>query len=189
MTKLSPEAQACYNEVKQSSENQRQSLFERACQKIKDKTQIALLAAMLWLWLSQAPNTVQAGEPQRIETEANSIANNPEYKRLLATLDVEFPKLLEQWKKEVTHENQAKFENWMWTMRKRLSEWTIALKGVSMFERMVDKNGAFYINFHNYVAQFESFAEIRTKERRENIEQMNKNIKLMETLSSSAKNK
>ena len=203
MTQLSPEVQVCYNEVQKTPENQRQSTFERACQKIKDKTQIALLATMLGLWLSQTPNTAQAWEPQKVEAQANSVANNPEYKKLLSTLGVEFPKLVEQWKKEVSPENQAKFEKWMWRMKERLGEWTLSLDAVSMFEKMVDKNWSFYTNFYNYVAKFEPFSKQLTAQRmaniaetrarieanrieiaknKETIQQLDKNIALLESL-------
>ncbi len=173
--KLSPEVQVCYNEVQKSPENQRQFIFERACQKIKDKTQIALLVAMLWL--SQAPNTVQAWEPQKIEAvKANSVVNNPEYKKLLSTLNVEFSRLVEQWKKEVSPENQAKFESYMKSIEKKLREWSLALSTLRVFTRMVSENWSFYTNFYNYVAKFEPFAELITAQRMEHIAQNKETI-------------
>jgi len=57
---LSPQEQACIAEVQKAPEAQRQSVFERACQIIKNQTQIATLA--LTLWLSQPALAQKAPE-------------------------------------------------------------------------------------------------------------------------------
>ena len=197
---LSKESQQCALDVERAPKSERQWVFERACQSIKDKTQIATLALILGLSTVWSPQ-VQAWEPQKAETtKLDAVINNPQYKRLLSTIDSEFPKLIEQWKKEVSIENQAKFEKYMLSMEKKLREWSLALKTIRVFWKMVDENWAFYINFHNYVAQFEPFAQRRTAEiivnisqnretisqNRETIIQLDKNIALLEALGKAA---
>jgi len=46
---FSPEELSCIEVVQKTPENQKQSVFEKACEKIKDKTKIAILALTLGL--------------------------------------------------------------------------------------------------------------------------------------------
>ncbi|MBW7954357.1 hypothetical protein H3C61_00890 [Candidatus Gracilibacteria bacterium] len=177
--KLSSEAQVCYNEVKQSPENQRQSTFERACQSIKDKTQIALLAAMLGLGLSQIPNTAQASEPQKIETQANSVTNNSEYKKLLSTLENDFNALYQQGLKEINPSSKKDYDEIMVETKKGLKDldsMTPDMVSYLVESGVIKKGSPFYINITQYTNQYIPFIKQATAERMANIDKTRQRI-------------
>lgn len=183
---LSPEAQTCFEQVQKAPENQKQSTFERACQLIKDKTQIATLALMLGLAAVWAPEA-EAQEPQRTETtQANSVVNNPEYKRLLATIESEFNSYYQQWLKEINPSNKKDYDEAMFEIKdwlKTLDSMTPEMVSYLIESWVINETSSFYSNFTQYTNKFIPFIQTRTAERmatiaqnRETIAQLDRNI-------------
>lgn len=127
--KLSPEALACVEQVQHAPESQKQWVFERACLTIKNKTQVATLALMLWLsapvMVSTSSEAQAQGlkQTQNLPTRQDFVQNIVGYHDLTEEEKQTILWLYDRWLLEVrkAHGNATKYERGFFILLDRIA--------------------------------------------------------------------
>ena len=130
---LTPQEQECIEAVKKAPEEKKQSVFERACEIIKNKTTIATLALTLWLSQPALANNSPESHPKYDEAYTMMVERAP-------TLDSAqhefFATLYVNWLDAVLPWQQRGYD-----MSIRWLIWAVERKNIAMYivDRMIDR--------------------------------------------------